>query len=480
MPRAGTFVTVSDTPPARGLPTDTGTAFVAGITERGSVTAPVLIRNMTDYANLLGARVTYGVLYDVLECAFREGLAAVYVGRVVGPTPTTATLTLSDGSLSTLTVKANSPGGWGTLLLVQVIASGPGNAERTLIISTVAAGELERSPSLATKADIVAWSQFSNYVTITDPGTGVLPAVAAATALGAATDDRANITDAQWLAALNLFNKELGPGQVAAPGQTTSARLLQLTAHAAAYNRVAVLDEADTNNVSTMTAAVVSGRDGNARFGSMYGPWLQIPGLTSGTYRDVPPSALMLGLIARSDASNGNPNVAAAGENGIARYVIRAKYDFDNGQRDTLNDGGVNVIRNMLGGVRAYGYRTLVAPTTYPHLLQFTGQRTVMAIAALGDDIMESFVFDQIDGQGRKFAEVNGALVGVCLPFYNKGALYGETPDEAFVVDTGAAVNTPTTIAQGEIRAVVSLRTSPYGEVVRLTLVKRSITEVVA
>jgi phage tail sheath protein FI len=347
-------------------------------------------------------------------------------------------------------------------------------------VSTVAAGELERSPSLATKADIIAWSQFSNYVTMVDPGTGVLPAVAAATALSAATDDRASIVDAQWLTALNLFNKELGPGQVAAPGQTSSTRLAQLTAHAALYNRDAILDEADTSNVATMTAAVVGARDGNARFGAMFGPWLQIPGLTSGTFRDVPPSALMLGLIARSDANSGNPNQAAAGENGIARYVVRAKYDFINADRDTLNDGGVNIIRNMLGGVRAYGFRTLVSPSTYPHLLQLTGQRTVMAIAALGDDIMESFVFDQIDGGGKKFAEVEGAITGVCLPFFNRGALFGATAEEAFFVDTGAAVNTPQTISAGEIRCALALRTSPFAEVVRLTLVKRMITEAVA
>jgi len=93
MPRPGINITLKESPPSRGAPVDTGTWFIAGLTERGPHNATVLLSSMTDYERVYGQRVSYGQLYDALEVFFKEGGKRAYVGRVVGPAFVLATRT---------------------------------------------------------------------------------------------------------------------------------------------------------------------------------------------------------------------------------------------------------------------------------------------------------------------------------------------------------------------------------------------------
>src|SRR4051812_38145641 len=76
--------------------------FVAGLTERGDTAAPVLIRNMTEYQNLLGGRVSYGTLYDQAQAYFGEGGSRMYVARAVGASATKGAVTAPDRAGSPL------------------------------------------------------------------------------------------------------------------------------------------------------------------------------------------------------------------------------------------------------------------------------------------------------------------------------------------------------------------------------------------
>ena len=100
-----------------------------------------------------------------------------------------------------------------------------------------------------------------------------------------------------------------------------------------------------------------------------------------------------------------------------------------------------------------------------------------MAIVAKSDAIGEKYVLRQIDGKGRTAAEFAGELSGMLAAYYETGGLYGDTPEEAFRVDVGPAVNTPETLAEGQLRAVLELRMSPMAELVVIEIVKTPITE---
>lgn len=478
MARPGTSIIISETPPPRSAPTDTGVWFVAGLTEKGAADSPHALQSMSDYTRLLGSRVSYGFLYDALDAFFREGGNKAYVARVVGPAADVAEFMLVDGgSADTLLVQANSPGEWGNSLNIAVL-SGDAGGEFKLQVSHDTDGTLETSPSLVDKDAAMSWAENSDYITLTDQASTNDPAAIAAQSLSGGTDDRNNIADAHWLTALNLFARDMGPGQISAPGRTTANGHGQLLDHAYAKNRIALLDPTDTGTKATLLteAAAVTN---NVRYGGMFAPWVKVPGVVAGTTRTIPPSALVAGLIARSDVRN-SQNVPAAGDNGQSVYSVDlSQAAWDDDDREELNAAGVSVIRAMLGGIRVYGWRTLADSVSDPNWVNLANSRLLMALVAQADVVAESFLFDEIDGAGIKMGEFNGALKGMLLPYWNSGSLFGATPDEAFFVDTGPAVNTPETLADNQLRAVISLRMSPMGELVTIEIVKKSIAEAV-
>lgn len=472
--RPGRKVNLIASPPSRTAPSDTGVFFCIGMSEKGDPTAPVRIRNMSDFALYLGQRVAYGVGYDVAETYFREGGNDMWFQRVVGPAPVIAAKTLNDaGAAIVLNVTAENAGAWGNQLRVAVIAGVVSGVQ--LVITDLATGAvLDQSPDLNSKVDATTWGAVSPYVKVIDPGTGTWPPVvaAAATLTGAGTGDETNATETQWTNALGFIAGSFGPGQVAMPGRTTATAYLNLAQHAKDNNRFAILDATDTATVGTMTAAAAAVRAGsNGKYAGMFGPWVTIPGLVPNTFRTVPPSALIAGLIARSDALN-DPDTAPAGLNGQAVFALTTDFVYTDAQRDTLNTAGVNVIRAMLGGIRLYGVRTLTDPVLDPNWIQFPGTRLFMAVTAVGNNILENHMFNKIDGRGKEFASLGGDITAALIPFYNSGALFGASPAEAYSVNVGNAVNTPTTIAAGELHAQVSLRVSPNAELVVLDLVR--------
>lgn len=472
--RPGRKTNLITSPPSRSAASDTGVFFCVGMSEKGDPTAPVRIRNMTDFATFLGQRVAYGIGYDVAETYFREGGNDMWFQRVVGPAPVIAAKTLNDGSAAVvLNVTAENAGAWGNQLRVAVIAGVVSGVQ--LVITDLATGTvLDQSPDLNSKTDAVAWGVQSTWVKVIDPGTGTWPpvVVAAATMTGAGTGDELNATETQWTAALALIPGALGPGQIAMPGRTTATAYLNLAQHAKDNNRFAILDGTDTATVATMTAAAAAVRAGtNGKYAGMFAPWVTIPGLIPNTLRTVPPSALVAGLIARSDAIS-DPDTAPAGLNGQALFALSADFTYTDVQRDALNTGGVNIIRAMLGGIRLYGIRTLTDPVLDPNWIQFPGTRLYMAIVALGGNVLENHMFNKVDGKGKEFASLGGDLTAQLVPFYTSGALFGASPAEAFSVNVGNAVNTPTTIANGELHAQISIRVSNDAELVVLDIVR--------
>lgn len=466
----GATVSERQSPPSRSTPIVAGTWFVSGLTERGPSNEAVLIFNMQHYVRVFGEREGGTVLYDAADTFFREGGSRLYVSRVVGPTPTKATANLSDGTNSTATVTAKHPGAWGADIDVVITAPNTGTIKMQVLYKNAV---VETSPEVADVAALAAWAATtSDYITVTDLEEG--DPQAATTALTGGTDDRANATDATWAAALDLHVPDLGPGQVSYPGRTTANAHAALLAHAGDRNRLALLDLVDTKTVGTLTAASATNRAlATGKNGGQFAPWAVVPGIVPGTTRTVPYSAVEAGIMARNDSAGNSPNVPAAGEvNGRSRYAVGlSQTAWTDTEREALNDAGVNVARMMNGQVTTYGYRTPVDGIADDTWLLLSNRRLYMVIAARADQIAGRYVFAEIDGKGLVFSRLNGELKGMLMEYY-PGSLYGETFEEAALVDTGPQVNTPETIAALEINALLSIRMSPYGETVDIGISK--------
>jgi phage tail sheath protein FI len=366
-------------------------------------------------------------------------------------------------------------------LTVEVIAGSQGGT--FVLIIRYNGVEVERSPDLLDKDAALAWDATSSYVDLTSGVNAGDPIVAAAAALTGGLDGAAP-TDAEWETALSRHFKDLGPGQVSMPGRTTTQAHRDTLEHAIASNRVALLDGPDTAVVATLQTSGQSFRSAVdatlARFGIMMAPWVKVPGITLGTTRTVPPSAIVAGLIARNDGAEVNQNVPSAGDLGISRWAIDlSQTPWSDADRQTLNTSSISVIRDIYNSIRMYGWRTLVDPVTQPSWINFGNSRLHMTIAAEGHAVGERFVFDQLDGQGITINQFGAELTAILMPLFEAGALYGTTPEEAFFVDVGQQVNTPETIATNTLKAVISVRMSPFGELVQIEIVKVPVTEAV-
>jgi phage tail sheath protein FI len=479
----GATITRQDTPPQRSQDTDTGKLLLACLTDRGPINVAQEVTSLAQFVDLYGDRQTYSTAYDELDLYFHEGGARAIIARYAGPSAAKAKRNLLDGAAGVaLVMEALGVGSYANTWTVQVTHP-TGSTFQIIIVGTEGDGTAftETSPEFATTADAVAHTW--EHVTVTQGASTNDPAVLAASVLGSTTtgaDDRASATDTERTTALNLFTPDLGPGQVKVAGATAAATHAIVEAHAETYGRVALLDGTDTATVATLTALAATDRAATGhRSAGLFAPWVTIPGITAGTTRTVPPGALAAGIMARNDGQGVTPNEAAAGDLGQAVYATGlSQAAWSETDRGTLNDAGVNVIRDVFNGVRVYGDRTLTDPSSDVNWRYLSNARYFMSVRARAGVVMEAVVFRQIDARGHLLSEVRGDLTGLLLGDFTQDALYGTTPEEAFNVDLSA--NTATTIANGELHATLALRMSPPAENVNLAIVKVVVTESVA
>lgn len=473
----------------RGDPTDTGRAFGVDFLEWGPHDQAFKVISLDDFKNIGGERVNYSLMADSLEAAFAEGLAECYIARQVGPAPVKASRILVDRAgvpVNTLRIDAIYVGDRGNRHDVQVQDGTAANTFRLVIFFDDV--EVERFDNLVMDAASVDYAvtrlATSEYVRGVDLNSATAspndnPAVLAASPLAGGTDDRANSTNVHFVAALALLTADLGPGQVFAPGRTNLDAHRALIDHCRTnnYDRTAYLDVPDQASKATLQAAVdaIEAYAGSHAVG-VFGSWWDIPGLTTSTTRAVPHSAVEIGVTNRIDRAEGTAGAPAAGEAATAQYAIGVRVPaggFSEADYADLNDNGVNMARDFGDrGLMTYGFRSA---SKDPAWVQLTAQRLRMSLQAKLEAAWADIPFRRIDGRGHLLSLANGKLKAVCKTEWERDALYGETQEEAFLVDTGDTVNTSDSIANGEVRAAVYARFAPYAEFARIDLVKTDV-----
>lgn len=494
---AGHELVFTDTPQRRpGAGELTRTGFMVCEAERGPL-FPVLCTSSAAVVSKFGTRQSYSYLYDASEAAFAEGVGSLWVSRIASSTAATASKALSDGSATTLTIRPIGPGTYGNSTYAEVLTTAQDAtiASGSFVIrfydgGTAAANLVETSPAFVDKSEALLWApsngqgNATTFALTDDVGTGDPSALAVASGqLASGADNRGAIVDNDWQLALDRFTIDYGPGQVAMPGQTTSARVLMVIAHAKARNRHALWDFADTPTVATLTSAGATANaapSSGARFSSGYWPWHRVPPLTGAYgYRTVPPCAAMMGLFARAEEEGGDPGIAAAGEeHGVFRFVQGLSQDpalLTDANKSAMDDAGVNITYRFFGldNPVQYGNRTPRSRSTDAVWAEASGSRLAMAVAARCDEVMRRYVHGR--ATPTRLSQLQGEL-GIVMEGFGD-ALYGRTPAERYSVDsTSAQINPPAQLEAGTLKAAVSFRTSPNPARVRLELARVSIT----
>jgi hypothetical protein len=504
MPRPGVTITTSAAAAAATPGQRLGTWMVAAETQRGPLvpdpTAP--LRSLADYTRIYGGRdATIGsvaLTYDAVEAYFRAGGSAMLLSRVVGPTAVVASYTIVDRATptpaSTIKVSARGPGAWPNTRMKVCVANGASTSTFviTILVDDVA---VEVSPDLASPTEAVTWGTRSSYVTVSDLASATAapnnnPAVTSATALASGADDIASITDTHWTAALNALPASWGPGLVTKLGVTTAAGHAGTMVHAAACNRLALLDGVTASSQATLTtlAQTVQGAATAPEYGMLLAPWLTIPPASGAVAnRHVPPSAVAAGLIS-AQVTTGPAGKAAAGPNGQALWVLDTApitsggvgQTFTDAERDALSgNASVNVLRRAYSAsanppVELYGYSTL--GTLSNGWRDAASQLLRLRITDELQLLAEQFIFQVLDGRGHTITAFGGAIAGIMQQHWEADELYGDTPADAYSVDV-SSVNTPDTLAAGYLNARVNIRTTRTAEFLAIDVVKVPINQ---
>lgn len=485
----------------------TGTWFTVG-TAHGPSGIAIKVNSLSDFVNYYGtfvngqlvgrynvADVDSSLLYDALDVFFREGGITAYVSRLIA---SDAVKAATAASKFTLTATgggqwANTDGPQGLNFQVNAVMG-----QNSTLVYTAKIyynnNIIVTSPALYNDLDVVNWinsigPNVALCSAVYNPeGTSVLPDSASGPGSAISipftggTEGTAPV-DSDAGEALEVYTEAFGPGQVSMPGHVSADAYGYLTEHAQMFNRVAFLDGQNGNFVdnSSYIIADVVGLQGfglDTSYSGVFAPWLVVPGLTSGNAggqavfsRTVAPSALAAARCAANDTLN-DCNVPAAGVGaGSSSYAINITVDYSADARAALNNAGINVIRKVANAnaIAIYGFRSAA---TDPNWIFLNNVRFRMQMVRDLDRIGEQFIFAEIDGKGQIFGAFSGVIAGLMQTYWLKKSIYGMNPSDAYQINTGPQVNTPATIAAGQINANVNVKMSPFGEFVTINVTK--------
>ncbi|MFN7741684.1 MAG: phage tail sheath family protein [Cyanobacteriota bacterium] len=255
---------------------------------------------------------------------------------------------------------------------------------------------------------------------------------------------------------------------VAVPGATSQTSHDALLTHCKSLgDRVAVLDgvqtpkanAGDSNLTFTPAAISLSGRSEAGSFGAIYFPWIEVADPVT-KRRVVPPSGHIAGIYARSDATRG---VFKTPANEVVLGALALEHRIGRNIQDGLNPDGINVIREFNGSIKVWGGRTRADGSS--NQFQYVGVRRYMNYLRESiDEGTQWVVFEP--NTPSLWKRIERTITGFLTNEWRSGALFGETPQQAFFVRCNADTNPPDVRDLGRVVTEIGVATVKPAEFV--------------
>jgi hypothetical protein len=250
------------------------------------------------------------------------------------------------------------------------------------------------------------------------------------------------------------------PGAAVDPGQVQLMQLALLEHCDTLGDRFAILD-APTDPAGQPDDPERQ-RDGlYGTNGALYYPWIKVVG---GSRPFVPPCGHIAGVYARTDQAVG---VHKAPANEVLVGAIDLSAHLTAARNGDLNVRGINCLRAFAGrGIRVWGARTL---STEPAWTYVSVRRLFLTAGRWIERNLADCPFEPHDQ--RLWARITREIGAYFGDLFQRGALVGRTPQEAFYVKCDAATNPPATREAGQVVTEIGLAPALPGEfvVVRIT-----------
>lgn len=228
---------------------------------------------------------------------------------------------------------------------------------------------------------------------------------------------------------------------LAAPGQTDPAIQDAVLSHCENMRyRFAVLDSPETIEKGGVDK-LPKPRD--SKYGAYYFPWIEVYDPIKGNIFQ-PPSGYMCGIYARSDNERG---VHKAPANELIRGALGLRYNITKGEQDILNPKGINCIRHFNNrGIRVWGARTISSDASW----RYVNVRRLFNMVEQSIEIGTQWVVFEPNDH-KLWKRVTRDLSAFLLRLWRQGALFGQSPEEAFFVKCDDETNPPEVIDAGQL-----------------------------
>ena len=187
---------------------------------------------------------------------------------------------------------------------------------------------------------------------------------------------------------------------------------------------------------------------------ALFYPWVEVAdpiGVGRNPRRMVPPSGVVAGIFARTDASRGVWK-APAGLEAKVNNALALQYNVVDGEQDVLNPSSVDVLRQFPGtGIVVWGSRTL---SSDPQWRYVPVRRTALFIKESLRRGLQFAVFEPNDED--LWGRIRTSIFSFMLGMFRQGAFQGPTPDDAFSVLCDRSTNPQELIDQGIVTAKVA------------------------
>jgi hypothetical protein len=171
------------------------------------------------------------------------------------------------------------------------------------------------------------------------------------------------------------------------------------------------------------------------------------------------------GVYARVDRTRSEGKAPAGTSDGLLYDVVGLERILEPQDLDMIYPVNINPIVLGTGiGIYIDGARTL---STDKDFMFISTRRVFISYRARAEVALLFALFEPIGP--ALYARVKDALTNICLEFFQKGALAGTTPREAFVV-TVDELNTATTVAARTIKCRVALAPTKPAEFIDVEL----------
>lgn len=209
-------------------------------------------------------------------------------------------------------------------------------------------------------------------------------------------------------------------------------------------NRIAIIDPPPNLNAQQIKEWRLNTAGYDSRFAALYWPWIKVMNPSTGQPEVVPPSGAITGIWGRNDDERG---VHKAPANEVVRGAIDVELNITKEEHDQLNPHGINAIRFFPGrGVRVWGARTLSSDPAWRYI------NVRRYFNYLQDSILNGTqwcVFEPNDYD--LWSRMRRTVDAFLTLEWRKGALFGQTTDEAFYVKCDRETNPDDVIDAGMV-----------------------------